>query len=82
MNEDLTKVGSLPKKQGRRNGPQLTHFHCVDHTSFRESCHNCLVKAVNTLLNRVRDLEDRAHDHTERTIPIQIRGKNEAQSNS
>jgi len=74
MNEDLTKVGHLPKRQGRRNGPQLAKFHCVDHTSFRESCHNCLVMAVNALLSRVVDLETQAHEHDEQpSIPFVIK---------
>ena len=75
MNEDLTKVGHLPKRQGRRNGPQLEKFHCIDHTTFRESCHNCLVSAVNRLTSRVNYLEEMAHEHSERTIPIQIKGE-------
>lgn len=71
--DDLTKLGHVPKKQGKKPTQRLAIFHCVDHTTFRESCHNCLVIAVGALLVRVDKLEADAHVHTENTIPWSIR---------
>jgi hypothetical protein len=56
-NEDLTKVGHLPNKQQHRVVKQLRTIHCVDHARFRESCHNCLLMAVEELAERVAELE-------------------------
>lgn len=73
--DDLTKVGHVPRRKGAHKPTSLlSKFHCVDHTAFRESCHNCLVVAVMSLLARVEHLEDNSHVH-EKTpvIPYTIR---------
>lgn len=74
--DDLTKVGYVPKRRGAHKPTSLlSKFHCVDHTAFRESCHNCLVVAVGRLLERIEDLEMTSHIHPERTIPIRIKSE-------
>lgn len=74
--DDLTKVGHVPKRRGAHKPTSLlSKFHCVDHTAFRESCHNCLVVAVMSLLMRVDHLEDNSHIHEEQvpSIPFIIK---------
>lgn len=78
--DDLTKVGHVPKRRGaHKETSVLQKFHCVDHTAFRDSCHNCLVIAVMSLLGRVEHLEDNSHIHddTERTIRYHIKSRQE-----
>lgn len=77
--DDLTKVGHVPKRRGAHKPAQrLSIFHCVDHTTFRESCHNCLVIAVGRLLERIEDLEMTSHIHDEQppSIPYSVKSEN------
>ena len=58
--EDLTKIGNVPRRGQRtlRKGNKfIDTTHCVDHTRFKDSCHACLVLAVDKLVRRVEDLE-------------------------
>lgn len=75
--DDLTKVGHVPKRRGAHKPTSLlSKFHCVDHTAFRESCHNCLVVAVGRLLERIEDLEMTSHIHDEQpSIPYSVKSE-------